>query len=362
MKHLIYILAAALIFFAGGDVIDNNPANDITSIYLLDSYIKQENLSNLLSNKFIDYEVPIRIFLNGEEYKGITEAQGSGSRYLPKWSYEIELDAGRIAGLKNFNLSAQVSDQSMLRTTLASYIYREMNFKVFESHYAFLKINNENEGLYYMIERVEEDFFSRRGLPVYEVINTLFGAAFTFTGGTDLNLFFEKEINDNDNLYNFENFIHALDTVKPENIFTGLGKYLDINSYLKYHAVSTVIAAKDGFRNNIIFYKKTPESQYEIIPWDFDGSFNPTFTPVNSDNEIIQKLLLKDSCLVLYNQYYNFCLENVFTESNLFPIIDETVEKIKTGYNLDPYLGEAGYNLDTEAEKLKGFISERRGK
>jgi spore coat protein H len=249
----------------------------------------------------------------------------------------------------------------MLRTKLASYVYKEMGFEVFNSDFAFLKINSQNKGLYYIIERVEQNFFTRRNIPVYEVINTLFGARFTFKDGNNIYEFFEKEINDDENLYNFENFIHALDTVKQENIFNELRKLLDIDSYLKYHAASTIIAAKDGFRNNIIFYKRTPENPYETLPWDFDGSFNSTFTGIfYGDNELINKLLLNDSCQTLYRQYYAFCLENIFTESNLFPIIDETVKIIGSGYELDPYLGEAGYNLDIEVNKLKDFILERR--
>ncbi len=361
MNYLKMLLITLIFIFSGCNVTDNNPANDITSIYLFDSYIRPENLSSLLSNKLTDYSVPIQIFIEDEEYKGEIEAQGSASRYLPKWSYEIDLDDGRIMNLNNFNLSAQVSDPSMFRTILASYVYREMEFEVFDSDFAFLKINSKNKGLYYIIERVEEDFFIRRNIPVYEVINTLFDAKFTFNNGNNIYEFFEKEINDDDNLFNFENFIYALDTVRQENIFTELGKLFDINSYLKYHAVSTIIAAKDGFRNNIIFYKRTPESPYETLPWDFDGSFNPTFTEIlYGDNEIIDKLLLNDSCFALYKLYYTYCLENIFTESNLFPIIDEAVKKIRTAYELDPYLGEAGYDLGNEADKLKNFISERR--
>jgi len=359
-----YIKALPIIIlsvFFGCDVIDNNPANDITSIYLFDSYIRPENLSNLLSNKLVKYSVPIRIYIEDEEYKGLIEAQGSASRYLPKWSFEIKFDDGKIMHLNNFNLSAQVGDASMLRTTLASYVYKEMGLEVFESDFAFLKINGKNKGLYYIIERVKKDFFKSRGIPVYEVIKTMFGAKFTFNNGTNIYELFEKEINDDENLYNFENLIRALDTVKNENIYTEFGKLLDIDSYLKYHAASTIIAAKDGFRNNIIFYKRTPETPYETLPWDFDGTFNPTFTEIfYGDNELIDKLLLNDSCMAIYRQYYIYCLESIFIEANLFPIIDESVKRIRAGYELDPYLGEAGYNLDNEANKLKNFISERR--
>ena len=359
-----YIKALPIIIvsiFSGCDVTDYNPANDITSIYLFDSYIRPENLSNLLTNKLVKYTVPIQMFIEDEEYKGSIEAQGSASRYLPKWSFEIKFDNGKIMNLDNFNLSAQVGDQSMLRTILASYVYKEMGFEVFGSDFAFLKINGKNKGLYYIVERIEKDFFNRRNIPVYEVIKTLFDAKFTFNNSTNIYELFEKEINDDENLYNFENFIHTLDTVKSENILTELGKLLDIDSYLKYHAASTVIAAKDGFRNNIKFYKRTQEDPYETLPWDFDGSFNPTFTEIfYGANEIINKLLSNDSCFALYEFYYTYCIENIFTESILFPIVDETVKRIRTGYELDPYLGEAGYNLNNEADKLKNFISERR--
>lgn len=357
MKFIILLL---IFFSAGCNLTDNNPANDLSSIYLFDSYISKDNLASLLSNKLADYSAPVTIYIGEDKFKGTAEAQGSGSRYLPKWSFEIELSKGRIRDLDNFNLSAQVGDPSMLRNILASYVYTEMGFEVFDSDFAFLKINGENKGLYYIIERIEADFFRRRAMPVYEVIKTLFGAKFTFRDGTNLYEYFEKEIPDSENLYNFENFIHALDTVESENIITSLGKLLNINSYLKYHAASSVIAAKDGFRNNVIFYKKTPDSPYEIIPWDFDATFNTTFAVQHGNNEIIQKLLSNDSCQTLYNLYYNDCLENLFTESNLFPLIDGAAGKIKTAYELDPYLGEAGYDINAESEKLKNFISGRR--
>jgi len=360
MRNLFLLLI--LIFISGCDVVDNNPANELTTVHLLDAYIDTEHLANLYSNKLTGLEVPVRIFNDNKELKGTTEAQGSGSRYLPKWSFEVKLDKGSVLDLSNFNLSAQVGDHSMLRTKLASYIYKRMGFPVFDSDYAFLKINGKNKGLYLIIERVESDFFKRRMIPIYEVIKTMFGAKFTLRNGTNLYEYFEKEINDNDNLYNFENFILALDNTNEENIFPELAEHLDIDSYLKYHAVSTVIAAKDGFRNNIIFYKETPGSPYKTLPWDFDGSFNPTFTPLHyGDNEIINKLLQNDSCLTIYNKYFNECLD-MFSESNIFPLIDETVNRISEAYNLDPYLGEAGYNLKIEAEELKNFITDRRNK
>jgi len=361
VNKLIFIILIIPIFFGGCDINDNNPADDINSIYLFHTYIRQENLSELLSNKLIDFSIPVRIKVGDKDYNGMIEAQGSGSRYLPKWSYEFELDDDEIMNLDNFNLSAQIGDPSMLRTMLASFAYKQMGFEVFDSDFAFLKINGENKGLYYVVERIEEDFFNRRNIPVFEVINTQFGASFTFNNNNNIYEYFEKEINDDDNLFYFGNLIHALDTVNQENIFTRLSEFLDIESYLKYHAVSTIIAATDGFRNNIIFYKRNPESPYETLPWDFDATFNTGFNYIfYGDNEIIIKLMENDSCFSIYKQYYTFFLENIFTEDLLFPLIDQSTQKIKEAYNLDPYLGGAGFDFSSEVNNLKNFISERR--
>jgi spore coat protein H len=361
-KNICILFPAALLLSGCDFVTDNNPAAKINTIPVFDTYIHPENLSNLLSNKHIKYSVPVQIFLDGSNYKGAIEAQGAGSRFHPKWNFEIKTGSNeKIFNLNNFNLSAQVSDVSMLRTMLASYVYREMGFEVFESRHAFLIINNENKGLYYFIERIGEDFFRRRNLPVYELIKLRFGARFTFADPFDLRENFEKEINDDGSLHNLETLINALDTIKTENIFGELSKLLDIDMYLKYHAVSSVIAAADGFTNNFHLYKPFPESPYKIIPWDFDGTFNPLFGEVfHGGNEIIYKLLFNDSCFNIYKNYFLYVFDNYFTESALFPLIDAALANIRQAYRLDPYLGLAGLNPDTEAQKLKDFIIYRR--
>jgi spore coat protein H len=362
MKHL-YLISLTLIFLSGGCdfATDNDLSPGINEIPVFYFYIEPENLSNLLTNKHIKYSVPLQIFLNESKYKGTIEAQGSGSRFYPKWNFEVKLADGKIFNLSNFNLSAQVGDPSMLRTMLASYAYKEMGLEVFESNHVFLMINNENKGLYYFIERIKKDFFKRRSLPVFELIKVKYGAKFTFSEPFDVREHFEKEINDDGSLHNIETLIHALDTIKSENIFTGLSKLLDIDSYLKYHAVSTIIASYDAFSNNFHLYKPFPESSYKIIPWDFDGTFNSSMGEIfYGRNEIVDKLFSNDSCFTIYKDYFLYFFQNYFNESVLFPLIDEVIAKIKTAYMFDPYLGLAGYNIDNEAQKQKNFITTRR--
>jgi hypothetical protein len=53
-------------------------------------------------------------------------------------------------------------------------------------------------------------------------------------------------------------------------------------------------------------------------------------------------------------------LTNVFTEAQLFPVIDSVYNRIKEAYDLDPYLGMGGNSLNAEVDVLKSFITQRR--
>ena len=362
IKNNLIALFLPVLLFSCDSPTDNNPANNITSIHNLNVYISDKYKSILLENKFSNLSVPAEIFLADKKYTGGIEAQGAGSRYFPKWGYTIRCDSPQtILGLKSFNLTTQIYDKSKIRNTLASYLFRQTGFYTFDSDHSFLKINNENKGLYVLVERIDEDFFRKRNLPVYELVKVGFGAKFTFDEANDLSDNFEKEIPDDNNFNNLAEFIHILDNINESNIFTTLGKYLDIEEYLKYHAMASILNNSDGLTNNFYLYKENPSVPYSILPWDFDKTFDPaTNYGLYGENQIVQRLFQSDSCYNLYLSIVKDILDDYFTEENLFPVIDLVYNKIKEPYNLDPYLGLSGLSLENEIRILKNFISERR--
>lgn len=362
MKNLLIILLASLLFSSCHIVETDNDIDNITSLPVIQAYIQAENYSFLLENKMSDVSVPASLYINDKQYKCLIKSQGAGSRLYPKWNYFIELEnKSSIYGVNYFNLSAQVVDPTFIRTPLALHLYNQLGFNTFTAMPVFLRINENQNGLYLLIEKIDESYFTSRNLPVAELIKVAFGATFTFKTKNYLPDNFEKKIPDDNNFNNLADFINALDTTGNDNIFSSLGKMIDIKMYLRYHAFNTIINNSDGLTNNYYFYKKTPHSPFTIIPWDFDKAFDYKINlKLYGENDIIKALFRNDSCKVLYKQEMKNILEKYFTEENLFPVIDENYNKIKSVYNFDPWLKMNGYNLEKEVSELKNFIISRR--
>lgn len=359
--RIIRIFPLIFLYLMGCETVnDSNPADEIKSIMLIDADIEDEYYDVLMENKFSNVKVPAEIIISDRRIPVYFEPQGAGSRYFSKWGYSITCREGnRIDGLSEFNLSIQQYDKAKVRTALASWMYLKAGLPVFHSNHCFLKINDENKGLYVLTERIEDDFFSRRNMHPDELIKVVFGAKFTFSTVNTLHDHFEKKIPDDGNFNNLAEFIYAVDTVKPGSIIT-LSKYLDINGYLKYHALTSIMNNSDGITNNFYFYRGKDSTGYSIIPWDFDKTFDPKAKiPLFSGNELMDKLMQSDSLSNLYRSHLKTVLYDIFNKENLYPIIDSVYAKISSAFSLDPYLGNS-VSLNDEINSLKLFIINRR--
>jgi len=327
----------------------------------MDIQIDEDDYGSLLSNRSNNLEVPCKIFYQSKNFIGLIRAQGAGSRYLPKWAYKISLTDGKqIEGLTEFNLSAQVYDPTMVNTTVASRIYKKLGFPVFKNKHIFLKINNRDQGLYPIIERIEKPFFSKRSLPVTELFKLGFDSRFTLTDTYNPQFYFSKEIPDDDNYNSLLEFSNALDTCSNTKIESSLSKWIDIDNYITYHATTSIINNFDAFRNNFFLYRPEKDNPFEIIPWDFDKCFyREDHVKIFGENEIILKLFKDETYITTYKEKVKYLLGTLFTENFIFPIIDSTANLIRDSYKIDPYLGGI-YNFDEEIAELKTFISKRR--
>lgn len=363
-RFFIYIVFVSLfLFLSCEDSGIVNPSENLTSIPILEVLISNDDYERMLNNRTNDPEIPAKFVYQNNTYSGIIETSGAGSRYHPKWSYTVELnDALTIEGSNQFNLSAQVFDPTLVYTTVASHLYKQLGFEIFRSKHVFLKINNVDQGLYPLIEKLEKDFFEKRNLPVYELYKLGFKSKFSFEETNYPEYNFEKKIPDNqDNFTSLYDFIYARDTSNSAIIFETFGKYLDIDQYIRYHAITTLMNNYDAFTNNFFLYKRYPNSKFEIIPWDFDKIFQPyNYSGLAGKNEIITKLFENDSSFNAYKKEVHRQLKTIFTKENIFPIIDSTAVVIKDGYNLDPYLGkDRRYIFDQEIDNLKNYIIQR---
>ncbi|MCZ7557869.1 MAG: CotH kinase family protein [Bacteroidia bacterium] len=363
MKALASIALLSIFTFCACETADNSTyLPDTGEVAVLDVWIPQEYYSSLLSNRWSNEKAPARIFVGETSYSGTFEPQGAGSRYHARWSYKLQLDAGQqINGMNTCNLSAQVFDRTMLRSKLATMIFEGLGFPSFNTAHVFLRINGTDKGLLLQVERVEEEFFRKRGMMVYELIKASFGARFSFSENMHLDKYFSLDIPESGNLNSLGEMIEALDTAPPDRIPEVVGRHLDITNYLRYHAAASILNHIDGFANNMLFYKPTPISPYQIIPWDFDKLLaEDADVGLTGDNDIIRALLRNDSCVAIYKREAKNMLASVIVPGQLFPQLEVYQAAIAAAWALDPKLGLAGFSLQAESAALRRHLIERR--
>lgn len=341
---------------------DADPVWSMEGVQLLDVRIPADRFAEMLANRWSNEEVPVEIVTDGRKYRGTFEPQGAGSRYHARWSFKLELREGELLnGLRESNLSVQTFDNSRLRTALATQVFGAMGYPTFAHYPVFLRINGRNLGLYLQTERVDEEFFRRRGMPVHELIKCGFGSKFSYVGGNHLEKYFERAIPESGNLNDFGDFLHALDSADPDHLYAQLSSRLDIDGYLRYHAISSILNHVDGFSNNLYFYRATAQSPYEIIPWDFDKLlFAENEVGLVGGNEIAWKLLKSDSCMTVYKREAQRAIEGPLDERTLFPLLDGLTARNAEAYRLDPWLGGAGISLALESDALKAHLMRRK--
>ena len=266
-----------------------------------------------------------------------------------------------IEGLYLFNLSVQVHDQTMLYTTIATHLYKQAGFPTFRSKHTFLRLNNQDKDLYPMLEKIDTDFFDQRNLQVAELYKSGSQISFTFDAAFHPKLSFDKKVPNDNNYESIVELINAIDTSSVSKIETSLGAFLDIDQYLSYHAITTLINNTDAFRNNFFLWKEEADSPFKFVPWDFDLSFSRSKdVGLYGRNEIIDKLLLNENTFQIYKSKLQDFVNRIYTEENIFPLIDSTANVIEDAYNIDPFLGAGPFNFEEEISKLKIYFSDRR--
>ncbi|MFC2088526.1 CotH kinase family protein, partial [Calditrichota bacterium] len=169
------------------------------------------------------------------------------------------------------------------------------------------------------------------------------------------------KIPEDGNYSNLYNFILAVDTSRSDRIINSLGKWLDINNYIKYHALTSLINNPDAFKNNFFIFKESVRSPFKCVPWDFDQSFRREVdVGLFGKNAIINRLFENDSTLNMYKSELINLLNTIFTVQNVDSVINKNRDIIEEAYNIDPYLGNGRYNLEAEIQSLKEYIANRR--
>lgn len=273
---------------------------EATNIPVFDFYLPSERWDDLKEHALDEQYVEAEACFNGVglgavglRFKGAygslrncfdSNGVNSCRKLGMKVKFDEYADERRLYGLKRLNFQGYRYDGSYLKEKLSYDLYREMGIVAPRAAWALLRVNDEDQGLFGMVEQVDGRFTSDR-----------------FPDNGDGNLYKEAWPGEADETWVREHletneevgdvsaflaFSTALNGAPEQELESTLGEYTDLDYFARYMAVDDAIANFDGIttfysfedtenagNHNFYFYEAAP-GRFTIIPWDLESTLS----------------------------------------------------------------------------------------
>lgn len=305
--------------------------------------------------------VPGSVFYNGKEwykvglrFKGNSSLQSSWQAGILKLAFKLDfdeyeddypqIDNQRFYGFKKFSLKNNYDDKSMLREKVTAEVFNNAGLAVSNTGFYTLYVDHGNGpeyfGLYTLVEEVDNTViktqFSSNDGNLYKPED--YGSSFAY--GTFNEDGFEKKTNEDEadwtDIKNLFTALHATTrTSDPATWRTNLEAVLDVDTFLNYLAVNTIVQNWDTYgrmEHNYYLYNNPDNNLLTWIPWDNNealqdgkqgGSLNLNFSDLSSDDWPLIEYLYEDEVYkAKYNTYVKATIDGPFETSYIQSIYD----------------------------------------
>ena len=306
------------------------------------------------TNADVDYngETVTNIGFRTKGNSSLTSVASSDSdRYSFKLKLDKYIDGQNLSGYTKINLNNNFQDPTYMREYLAYEALSEMGVPTPNYSFVNLYINDELYGLYLAVEQVDEEayldrYFNETTGSIYKPDGT--GSDLVWLG-EDIDLYTglnaKSEQTDSEAMLAFLNEINS----GGENIET----YLDVDSFLRYLAVNTVISNLDSYQGNFAhnYYLYEQDGFFSVLPWDFNMAFagfgaseeaqvellidEPTMGAL-ADRPLIAVLLEQDEYRELYHSYVEEAISGMLGAGEFSERIETLEELIGEYVEADP--------------------------
>jgi len=345
--------------------------------------------------------VPAEVFYEGKEwyrvglrFKGNSSLQSSWKSGILKLSFKLDfdefedeypqIDNQRFYGFKKLSLKNNYLDKSLVREKVASDIFSAAG--VPSSHTAFYTVYVDYGegpvyfGVYTLVEEVDDTVidtqFSDNDGNLYKPDGT--GASFKEGSFTEA-VFVKKTNEDEADFTDIQSLFTALHasnrTTNPTAWRTALSEVLNVDGFLHYLAVNTVIQNWDTYgrmTHNYFLYTNPDTEKLSWIPWDnnealqtgnMEGAAALDFSNINgTDWPLIGYLYADDNYKAIYDAYVAELVTTVFTVEAMQAKYDSYANLLEPyattelpGYS---FLSNAG-DFQTAINILKNHVSAR---
>lgn len=190
-------------------------------------------------------------------------------------------------------------DRGLYLESLSNFRAKRMGLTVPDSQFINLVVNDNNHGVYWQVESLNEHFLVKNNLPVSQIYkdtdqpNTQ--AKKSIYTSVD---YWEKSIDQGSDTDNSQLSVLLNLLNQPDDLlfFQKLPEILDLDNFLTWQAHSVLMgSAHQDTYHNIRFYYHPEDKKFMVIPWDVLGAlqwpkdYNPLVTRVLSNPDWLGK-------------------------------------------------------------------------
>ncbi|WP_242235586.1 spore coat protein CotH [Bacillus cereus group sp. BfR-BA-01316] len=340
-------------------------------------FIHPMYLVELKKDIWSDSPVPAKLTYGKKKYDIDIVYRGAHIREFEKKSYHVQFyKPKKFQGVKEFHLNSEFMDPSLIRNKLSLDFFNEIGVLSPKSQHVFIKINGQIQGVYLQLESVDENFLKSRGLPsgsIYYAIDD--DANFSLMSErdkdvkTELFAGYEFKCSNKNSEEQLSEFVFQTNTLSREDYEKEIGKFLNVDKYLRWLAGVIFTQNFDGFVHNYALYHNDETNLFEVIPWDYDATWgrdvqgrplNHEYIRIQGYNTLSARLLDIPVFRKQYRSILEEILEEQFTVSFMRPKVEGMCESIRLYLLQDPYMKEKLETFDQEADMIYEYINKRR--
>lgn len=307
-------------------------------------------------------------------------SRGNASRSDVKLGLRVDFNryvtGQTFLGLKSFVLKNLWQDPSMMHEQLAMALFRRLGHPAPRESFCRLYINNEFQGLYVIVESVDNAFLTRNlgengGYLFSYQLQSVFQGEYL---GEDLAAYkdrFEPQNHEKaaDNILYLpihdwlREVNHPDDGVWRDRV----AEYIDLEQFVTQVAIETFVSENDGLlgatgMNNFFLYRSAGTKRHVFIPWDKDSSFlfwNSSIVQRADENVIFRRAFAYADLRERYFQVLEMAARSAAEDEWLETEVARMAELIAATVEQDSRKPFSTEEFDDSVEAMKRFAQKR---
>ncbi|MSU79509.1 MAG: hypothetical protein EXS16_15635 [Gemmataceae bacterium] len=326
----------------------------------------------------------------GIRYKGNSTYKSSENH--PKRPLKLDINhfhsEQKLHGLSGLSLGNNIMDQTRLRETLAYSLFHSVKLPAPRTAFAKVHLTVPDKydrtyiGLYTLIEPVDkpflrEHFKNDNGMLLKpERVQGIMYLGDNWTAYNDK--YNPKREPTDAQKKRFIEFAKLVNTADDATFKAKIGDYLDVDGFLRYAAVNSLLVNIDSFfglGHNYFLYLHPKTKQFHFIPWDMDLAFGGFFfagpdqidwsiaKPYTGNNKLTERVLAIGIYKDAYRGYLKTLTEKAFNAKIMMDKIEKLEAVVKDAIAKEPPSPSKGFGFGPPGgmgkQDLRNFIAKR---